>query len=304
MPTSVSPTCCWACGSARNRVYKPGNYHRPLQPADLEVTDYRYGITLMLCACEACGFIYACGDDLRHLNQLYDRLEDTGYERTQPARTRQVRQLMDHVLRVAPRSKTLLDVGAGTGLLVREANTRGLDAIGIEPSRAFVRSAAQLNHVQLLRGRFPHPELEGRLFDVITMVDLIEHVPDPLRLLCDAASALAAKGLLVVTTPDVGSLCARIFGHRWWHFRLAHVGYFTRQTLIAAAARADLQPVDMTRPTWFFPIEYLACRLEQYLPLKSINQLIARFALGRWFYDRVIPIAPRDSMTIFFARSG
>ena len=60
----------------------------------------------------------------------------------------------------------------------------------------------------------------------------------------------------------------------------------------------------MTRPTWFFPIEYLACRLEQYLPLKSINQLIARFALGRWFYDRVIPIAPRDSMTIFFARSG
>ena len=73
-------------------------------------------------------------------------------------------------------------------------------------------------------------------------------------------SRLAAalnEGVLAVATPDVGSLAARLMGWRWWHFRLAHIGYFDRRTLDLATARAGFQPLARHRPGWFFSADYL-----------------------------------------------
>jgi SAM-dependent methyltransferase len=210
--------------------------------------------------------------------------------------------LLSRVVRLRPRAKTLLDIGAGTGLLVHEARARGLEAVGIEPSRSLVRSARRIHDVELLEGYFPHPAIADRTFDIITMIDVIEHVTEPVTLLRDAARALVSDGMLLVTTPDVGSLAARFLKHRWWHFRLAHVGYFNRVTLLRAADRADLQAVQMWRPKWFFRIGYVAMRLEHYLPIGLINRAARKLPAGRWLYRRVVPINPHDSLAVFLQR--
>ena len=65
----------------------------------------------------------------------------------------------------------------------------------------------------------------------MTLVDVIEHVADPLALLRGARDYVAPGGLVLLVTPDVDSVAARLFGKRWWHLRLAHVGYFNRRSL-------------------------------------------------------------------------
>jgi hypothetical protein len=84
------------------------------------------------------------------------------------------------------------------------------------------------------------------------------------------------------SSPDVESLTARLLRERWWHFRLAHVGYFSEATL-TQAANAGLRVVSRRRPKWFLPVGYLAERGWAYLPLKHLNGAIQRVPAWRCY---------------------
>ena len=116
-----------------------------------------------------------------------------------------------------------------------------------------------------------------------------------------ALLALTAAGESAAA-PDCASLAARLLGRRWWHFRLAHVGYFDRRSLTRAAERAGLEPVQWRRARWFFTIGYLASRVETYLPVARLNRFAERFAPLRWVYARVIPVNLFDSWVTLLRR--
>ncbi len=295
---------CWICGEPAVVSWKARELVRRLQPEDLRITDSRYGLTLELRRCAHCGFIFAEGPELEELTALYSGLDDEAYVGTQDARVWQMRWLLRRLLARAPWAKTLLDVGAGAGLLVVEARRLGLEATGIEPSHALVATAGRLHNVEIIQGTLPHAALGQRRFDLITLIDVIEHVSHPVQLLRTCGDYLSDRGLLAVVTPDVGSLAARLVGHRWWHFRLAHVGYFSRHTFALAAAAAGLEILEQTRPWWFFPVSYLTDRLAHYLPLTRINGLARRTRAGRWLFDRVIPLNLGDSLLFVLRRSS
>ncbi len=93
-------------------------------------------------------------------------------------------------------------------------------------------------------GTLQDARLPGDHFDVITLWDVIEHVPEPVPLLAEAARVLKPGGRLVLTTGDWGSAYAREKGANWhlmtppWHLTM-----FSRDTLANAAARAGLRVV-------------------------------------------------------------
>jgi 2-polyprenyl-3-methyl-5-hydroxy-6-metoxy-1,4-benzoquinol methylase len=292
---------CWICGNREAKPWKARNLPAHLSPDDLKVTDHRYGTTLALDQCSGCGFIYAHGDELPELTALYEQLEDDEYERTQDTRVLQMRWILDLSLRARPHARRVLDIGSGAGLLVAEAKRRGLEAVGVEPSRSLVEVAERVNGVQLLQGTFPHPELSTSRFDVVFLVDVIEHVADPVGLLKATADVLAPGGAVVVVTPDVKSILARLLGQRWWHFRLAHVGYFDRSTLTRALENAQLTPVRWWRAKWFFRVEYLAERLGVYLPIQWFNRIAGRSRVLRAAYQFVVPVNLHDSWVVLAA---
>jgi 2-polyprenyl-3-methyl-5-hydroxy-6-metoxy-1,4-benzoquinol methylase len=296
---------CWLCSSTRSEVWKQRGINRALVPDDMAITDSRYGVTLTLRKCSDCGFIFAEDDEVRALVSLYERLEDTGYEGSQDTRLLQMQEILDLVEKAHPGARTLLDVGAAAGLLVAEARRRGLDAEGVEPSASLVAAAARDRNVCLHRGTFPHPDLAGRRFDVILLVDVIEHVADPVGLLRAGREHLAEGGRMIVITPDVGSVAARLLGPKWWHFRLAHVGYFSRETLTEAARSAGLQALGWRRAKWYFRSGYLADRVARYLPTKGLTRLVRR--VEPRLLDIIIPLNLFDSWIATFTpveRSG
>ncbi len=296
--TELTRQACWICGGSDTILWKRRNLQRPLSPEDLQITDSRYGVTLALRRCRQCGFIFAEASELPELTRLYEQLEDQAYGESQDSRALQMKWLLDQALTAHPGARSLLDLGAGAGLLVVEARRRGLDATGVEPSRWLVQMAADLHGVALHQGIFPHPALAGRTFDVISLIEVIEHVSNPVALLADCSAALAEGGILMLVTPDARSLAARLLGRRWWHFRLAHVGYFHRRSLAAALRQAGLEPIQWMRAKWFFRIGYLAERLERYLPVRGLNRRLRKRRALVAFYERVIPLALRDSFYV------
>jgi SAM-dependent methyltransferase len=140
-------------------------------------------------------------------------------------------------------------------------------------------------------GTFPHPAVPKQ-FDIITLIDVIEHVSDPLTLLRNIATSLSDNGIAMVVTPDVGSIAARILGWKWWHFRVAHIGYFNKRSLLSALNRAGMRPVIICRPGWVFTIDYLYARARRYLPT------FLRIGLPSFLRKIVIPVNFRDSWLI------
>jgi SAM-dependent methyltransferase len=97
-------------------------------------------------------------------------------------------------------SPRLLDIGAAQGTLLEEAVRMGFDAEGIDHCESNVEAARSKG----LRVRCESAEAltDRDAFDVVTMMDIIEHLPDPLRVLRAACRALKPGGALIVYTPN------------------------------------------------------------------------------------------------------
>lgn len=253
------------CGAEVDDVPVAGDHHEPLVVDDLRISDKRYGLTLPLVRCGSCGFTFAAGTSAAELAALYGELDDVEYGASAAGRRKQMAHLLRWVVAGSAERGRLLDVGAASGVLVEEASASGFDAVGVEPSRPLAQRARDAGQ-QVLTGTLPHPELDGQEFDVVTLVDVIEHVDAPIDLLERCRAQLRAGGRLVVVTPDSRSVAARVLGRRWWHRRLAHVGYFDRSTLTRALGEAGFAPERWARPRWYFPVGYLVARVLQYVP--------------------------------------
>jgi SAM-dependent methyltransferase len=120
----------------------------------------------------------------------------------------------------------LLDVGCGAGVLLDAMRRRGWEVRGVDLTPAAVRIARQRYGLDVVEGTLEEAGFPSGHFDAVTLWNVIEHVPDPPATIREAARVLRPGGLLVMATPNVDALDARLFGPRWalWeaprHFNL------------------------------------------------------------------------------------
>lgn len=282
---------CWICGSRRLRRVKDGNLPASLTSSAFAITSSAYGVTGDLDQCADCGFLQC--SRLNKVVEFYETLEDIAYDHGRAERGLQAQRVLSRVPERNRRGK-LLDVGAGSGILVEQALECGYDAEGIEPSRWLCERAIQRT-LPVLQGTLPHAQAKGP-YDVVTVIDVIEHVDDPVDLLRQVAMVLKPEGIVVVVTPDIDSIAARVMKWKWWHFRVSHIGYFNRQTLAAAAMYAGLRICHVSRPTWYFHAGYIIDRVNSYLPR------VLRFKYPDFIRNTVVPLDLRDSMLVMLVR--
>jgi 2-polyprenyl-3-methyl-5-hydroxy-6-metoxy-1,4-benzoquinol methylase len=99
-----------------------------------------------------------------------------------------------------PPARTL-DVGCGHGALVMLLSRAGYDAKGLELSPWVVDFARRTFGVPVLLGPLEAQSLKPGSLDVITMMDVLEHLVDPMATVDAAFSALCEGGILVIQTP-------------------------------------------------------------------------------------------------------
>ncbi len=145
-----------------------------------------------------------------------------------------------------PGAARILDVGCGTGDFLASLPST-LSKFGIEPATGAGSEATR-------RGISIAPTLEDlpadSRFDVITIIDVIEHVPDPGLFLEQVQARLAEGGLIVVSTGDPQNLLWRgVFRSRFWYSSFPeHISFPSRQFYDRWAAERHAHVV-MALPT-------------------------------------------------------
>lgn len=162
----------------------------------------------------------------------------------------------------------LLDCGAATGYLMEEAKALGMEPYGIELSEfGAARIAEKFGQSRVFRGPFDDAEFVGvdrDFFDVITMIDFIEHVRDPVATLAKAYTLLRPGGSLVVLTPNAGSLSRRLMGRRWLHYKIEHLFYFTKTSLQKSLSQVGFNGIRIGQAWKTMNLHYVAHQLSQY----------------------------------------
>jgi len=206
-------------------------------------------------SCNDCGALYVGQDPAAiDFDALYGEAYYTGgsgavfadyvgQEAARRAHARRKLMLLRTLPPRIPRHGRLLDVGCAAGFFLAEARAF-YDVQGVELSAWSSAYARERLGLPVHTGTLQDAALPAGHFDVVTLWDVIEHVPDPVPLLAEAARVLVPGGRLVLTTGDRGSAYAQARGPDWhlmtppWHLTM-----FSRATLQRAARRAGLRVV-------------------------------------------------------------
>jgi len=146
----------------------------------------------------------------------------------------------------APR---ILDVGGGNGEIserfVRQGGARSALVVDPDPDSIEVARGRGLDG---FAGMIEELETDDR-YDLILMLNLIEHVADPVAVLDRAAGLLAPGGLIWLQTPNFRSLDARLFRRRNWagYHCPRHWAIFSETGLRRALGRARLEAMEFRR---------------------------------------------------------
>jgi 2-polyprenyl-6-hydroxyphenyl methylase/3-demethylubiquinone-9 3-methyltransferase len=131
--------------------------------------------------------------------------------RLNPPRLRYIRQAIDAQWGGDPHGftplagKTAIDVGCGAGLLCEPLARLGARVTGVDAAPENIGAAHAHAQASGLAIDYVAGELDGvgaRRFDLVTSMEVIEHVTDPAAFVAGLARVLAPDGLMVVSTPN------------------------------------------------------------------------------------------------------
>jgi SAM-dependent methyltransferase len=129
--------------------------------------------------------------DLEYFSQFYG-----DYGRQSPAR--KSRLYLEMIRKAVPKGR-LLDIGCSFGLFLREA-VAGFSCTGMDVDPAVVAIAAvNVPMADFIVGRLPH--IPASSLDVITALDVVEHLADPETALAAIRNSLRPGGVALVVVP-------------------------------------------------------------------------------------------------------
>lgn len=206
-------------------------------------------------SCSLCGLVYSLA-----LAPSYSKAYDLGFSQERPfiypARAAALEDIARRSFALAG-GRRLLDVGCGDGHLLSLCQPR-FSVVGVEPCADLAEYAARLTGVEVIGNEFEDGVVPRDSFDVVTAIQVLEHVDDPLRFVATARSSLKRGGILVLEVPSVDA--PHFLAYRATRIRAFvsngrgvirnHVTYWSPSTVRRLLAATDMHLLQVVTGRW------------------------------------------------------
>lgn len=154
-------------------------------------------------------------------------------------------QFISTLFKKNPHEIRVLDFGMGWGYWCLMMKAHGYNVTGFEIAADRI-AHAKSNCITALES---DEDLYSKEFNFINLEQVLEHVPDPQRLLQKLVATLSAEGIVHIAVPDGSEVENKILSPNWKPEHdaihpLEHINCFTPQTLIHIARLSGLAPID------------------------------------------------------------
>lgn len=120
-----------------------------------------------------------------------------------------------------------LDVGCSYGIYLKAAREAGYAVSGVEIAPHAAKYAKKELKLDVFNGTLDQAKFKKNTFDIVTLYDVLEHVPNIHKFLKEIYRVMKPGGILVIQSPNSQSFAFRILGTKWnwllvpnhlWHF--------------------------------------------------------------------------------------
>lgn len=127
----------------------------------------------------------------------------------------------------------VLEIGCGSGYFLKLFKDKGFDCKGVEPSPKAAEFAREQLGLDVINGFLEKNTFaDNEKYDIILLMDVIEHIYTPNELLSILTKLLAVDGLVVILTGNVNSANAKLWKEKWFYFySWEHISFFNRQSI-------------------------------------------------------------------------
>lgn len=274
---------------------------RPAEIDQLEQVSFSYSFspehskTFRVVRCNDCSHVF-CAPLPARVTESYEEVVDEEYLKHAESRRLAAAAVLESVRKHVPAGR-LLDVGCATGDFLVASRAAGYEVEGLELSSwscAIARERGLTVH-QTPLSQFAEKSAER--FDVISLIGVIEHFPDPRRELQSIAKLLRPGGVVVIWTGDSSSWLAKALGRRWWYWQGQHIQYFTHKSLTRLVRMSGFEHV----ATKLYPFAATHGTLANSLRRYPLQPLLAAAAKLLFLRKPVIYLRLPGEM-LFFAR--
>jgi 2-polyprenyl-3-methyl-5-hydroxy-6-metoxy-1,4-benzoquinol methylase len=215
--------------------------------------------------CRNCHLIYMNPvEKVSKTNEYYFKAKNTHAPTIRESYLRTAKSQV-HLIQEYASGTNLLDVGCAQGFFLFSASQAGYTTKGIEISQDAAEYARREFGLDIEAKPFEELRFAENHFDVVTLWQVLEHVPYPLAVLQEVHRILKPGGLLAVSTPDIGGISARILGKRWWDIKRLHVNQFTIKTLTDILQNAGFKNTSSVSYRGYVSLSILFTMMLKYL---------------------------------------
>ena len=187
----------------------------------------------------------------------------------------------------------LLDIGCNLGFFLNVAREEGFSVAGVELNRDCAEYARNTFHIEVFSDLVERVGLPSDGFDVVTLFDVLEHVPDIQTFLAEVGRILKPGGLLVVQSPNIRSVMATLTKGNWvWLSLPDHIYHFSPRSLsrFIESHGFTIKKLRTWEPAKDFADNLITAHISVSVIRRLMltgNQMTRVFSLPAWLFQRI-----------------
>ncbi|MBI2662854.1 class I SAM-dependent methyltransferase [Candidatus Woesearchaeota archaeon] len=263
---------CDLCNANDYKIIYPSQYHKMSQQ-ELAEKFRSSGDELLLdqmVQCNHCSLKYV---NPRIKSELiikgYSEGTDENFISQAESREKTFDQQLQYIEKIIHKNNSnqkgkIYDIGTAGGSFLQTAKKRGWEVYGTEPNKWLCEWGKKNYNINIQPGNLFANKFETNFFDVVTMWDVLEHVPSPTKNLQEINRLLKPKGYLIINYPDIGSWLSRAMRRKWIFLLSVHLYYFDRKTIKKMLEKNGFEIIKIKPHFQTLQLGYLTFRMKAY----------------------------------------